>query len=153
MRHDDAIGLLQFYEAHQDDPDFWEPEDDPFDHHIEDEDVKLAIAKCKKEKMDDFDLARDMVAASKSFNQDLAAEIAKRITAAKVKALIEARKGQDMRRIIYAGLEYQKIGNASEEQKKIVTVTKEAIRLLARESPLNETRARKYGVTLDDGTK
>jgi hypothetical protein len=148
-RHDDAIGLLQFYEAHQNDPEFWEPEHDPFDRPIEDEDVKLVVARCKREKIDDFDLARDIVAVSQSHNQELTAKIAGRITAAEIKMLIEARTGIDMKRIIYAGLEYQRIGNASEDQKKIVAVTKEAIRMLAQESPLNATRARKYGVTLE----
>lgn len=55
-----------------------------------------------------------------------------------------------MKLVIYAGLEYQKIGNASDEMKKIVTVTKEAIHLLAQESRLNATRAQKYGIILDE---
>lgn len=152
-RQDDAIGILKFFETHQNESEFWESEHDPFVGPIEDEDVKVAIDKCKREKIDDFDLARDMIAASKSLNQALIAEIAKRITAAEVKSLIEARKNDDMKRIIYSGLEYQKISNASEDEKKIVAATKEAIRLLAQESPLNATRARKYGVTIDVGAK
>lgn len=149
-RHDDAISLLKFYENNQDDPEFWEPEHDPFERPIEDDDVKCAIAKCKREKMDDFDLERDMRLAAKNYNSELISKIASRITAAEVKTLISARGGTDMKLVIYAGLEYQKIGNASDEMKKIVTVTKEAIHLLAQESRLNATRAQKYGIILDE---
>lgn len=152
-RRDDAIALLKFYESNQDSPEFWDPEHDPFDGPIDDDDVKIAIAKCKSEKIDDFDLARDMRLAAKSYNRELIAKIADRITAADVKAHITAQAGADMRSLIYAGLEYQKIGNASDDMNKIVSVTKEAIRLLAKESPLNATRARKYGITLDQAAK
>ncbi len=148
-RSDDALALLKFYEDNQDDPEFWEPEHDPFGRPIEDEDVRSAIAKCKREKIDDFDLERDMRAAAKSYNSELISKIASRITAADVKALISARADADMRLVIYAGLEYQKIGNASDDMKQIVAATKEAIRLLSLESPLNATRALKFGVALE----
>jgi hypothetical protein len=146
-RRDDGLALLKFYEDNQDDPEFWEPEHDPFGRPIDDEDVRSTIAKCKREKIDDFDLERDMRAAAKSYNSELISKIASRITAEDVKALISARANADMRLVIYAGLEYQKIGNASDDMKQIVAATKEAIRLLALESPLNTTRARKFGIT------
>lgn len=152
-RRSDALELLKFFEDNQSDLQFWEPEHDPFDRPIDDEDVRSAIVKCKKEKVDDFDLARDMRSAAKSLNSELISKIASRITAEDVKALISARADDDMRLLIYAGLEYQKIANASEDMKKIVAYTKEAIRLLALESPLNATRALKFGVSLEGVVK
>jgi hypothetical protein len=148
-RHDDARALLKFYEDSQHDPEFWEPEHDPFGRPIDDKDVKSAIAKCKREDIDDFNLELDMRAAAKSYNSELISKIASRITAEDVKVLISARTDADMKLVIYAGLEYQKIGNASDDMKKIVAATKEAILLLALQSPLNAIRARKFGVTVE----
>jgi len=51
-----------------------------------------------------------------------------------------------MRAIIYVGLEFARIGNASEDMLKIVSATKQALGMIAQESKLNAARVKKYGI-------
>jgi len=55
-------------------------------------------------------------------------------------------ENESMRAIIYVGLEFARIGNASEDMLKIVSATKQALGMIARESKINAARMKKYGV-------
>jgi hypothetical protein len=142
------LALIKFFEVNQE-PAFWEPEHDPFERPIDDADVKAAILANKATVTEEFDLARELVAISRSLNSEAITKIASQITAADLYSLIKARENESMRTIIYAGLEFAKIGNASPDMIKIVSATKEALRMLANESKLNAARVKKYGVSLE----
>jgi hypothetical protein len=59
---------------------------------------------------------------------------------------IKSRRGEDMRAIIHAGLEYKKISNATPDMQAIVHATTDALERLASESKLNSVRIKRYGI-------
>jgi hypothetical protein len=144
-RNEDALALIKFFETNQD-ASFWEPEHDPFERPIDDPDVQSALLANKAKVVEEFDLAKELVEASRSLNSNAIKKIADQINPEAMYSLIKARENESMRVIIYAGLEFAKYGNASEDMFKIVSATKQALGMIARESKINAARMKKYGV-------
>src|SRR5262249_33699077 len=64
------------------------------------------------------------------------------------KVLKDAR-GQELRRILAHALQFDRIVNATPAMQKISRTTKEALKQIGAESPLNARRVRKYGVRVE----
>jgi hypothetical protein len=90
-----------------------------------------------------------LIDVAQGLNADRIKRVADQITPEKIVELIKARKEAEMRRIIYAGLEFAKFSNASDDMKKIVAAMKQALGMIASESDLNAERAKKYGISID----
>jgi Cdc6-like AAA superfamily ATPase len=147
-RKDDALDLIKFYEENQE-AEFWEPERDPFDRPTNDPDMQAAIVAHKPSKTEKVDIEAELIDVAQGLNADRIKRVADQITPEKIVELIKARKEAEMRRIIYAGLEFAKFSNASDDMKKIVAAMKQALGMIASESDLNAERAKKYGISID----
>jgi len=60
--------------------------------------------------------------------------------------IFKTSEGTDLRRILRTCLQFDTIGNATEEMKEISKRAKDALRLIGEESAINARRVRKYGV-------
>ncbi len=149
-RSTDALSMLKFFEEEQDDI-FWESENDSFRRGAYDPDVEEALKNNRPREQAEFNLERELLAASKNLNSDVIKNIANEITPAKMRSAIKDLKEDRMRSLIYAGLEFGKFGNASEEMLKIVEATKAALKMIGRENRINAARVEKYGVKVDRG--
>jgi hypothetical protein len=58
-------------------------------------------------------------------------------------------RGRDMRKIISACLQFDRIGNASPEMREISKRAKDALKLIGQESAINARRVKAYGVEVD----
>jgi len=108
--------------------------------------VQSALLANKAKVVEEFDLEKELLEVSRSLNSERIKRIADQITPDALYSLIKARENESMRAIIYVGLEFAKIGNASEDMLKIVRATKQALRMIAQESKLNAARVKKYGI-------
>lgn len=63
--------------------------------------------------------------------------------------MFKAHDGDELRKILNACLQFDRILNASEPMKEISRHTKEALKHIGQESPINASRVRKYGVNVD----
>jgi hypothetical protein len=147
-RNEDALALIKFFEMNHE-PEFWEPEDDPFGGP-EDPDVRAAMLANKATIVEEFNLARELVDASRSLNSVAIERIASRITADDLYTLLKAGENESMRRIVHAGLGFAKYGSADKDVVKIVSATKQALGMIARESKLNAARVKKFGINLEN---
>jgi hypothetical protein len=149
-RPDDARRLLEFFEKNQkDDPDFWNPDNDPLRRPISDPDLKKVSDRVRASNIPVFEPVREMLNAAASMNSATVKEVADRVTADDIYSFIKERRGDDMRAVIGAGLGYKRISNASPDMQTIVRATIKALKRIGTESKLNEIRIKKHGVSLD----
>lgn len=60
--------------------------------------------------------------------------------------------GKELRKVINACLQFDRIGNATAEMKEISQRAKDALKLIGEESPINARRVKAYGVAVDPKT-
>jgi len=58
-------------------------------------------------------------------------------------------QGDDLRKLLNACLQFDRIGNATEEMKEIARRARQALQRIGKESPINARRVGKYGVKID----
>jgi hypothetical protein len=63
--------------------------------------------------------------------------------------VIKSSKGEELRSILKACFQFERFGNSTEPMKEISNRAREAVRIIAKESPLNAVRARQFGVDLN----
>jgi hypothetical protein len=90
-----------------------------------------------------------LISAAKNLDADTVAKLAT-IPAETYRDLISAARGDHLRSLVLSALEFRRIGNASEDMRRVVTLMEEALRMVGRKSRLNGLRLRKYGVSVDD---
>jgi len=147
-RQNDASNLLTFFAEHRNDVRYW-TSDDPFQRGPYDPDVRAIIETKQQQQRDEqeFDLAVALMEAGQSYNS----ETIKRLAAVPVDAyreLIISSSGDRLRSIILSGLEFRRIGNASDDMVRVKELMEEALRMVGRHSLLNELRIKRYGVSV-----
>jgi hypothetical protein len=60
--------------------------------------------------------------------------------------MVKSKRGEEMRKLVYAALEFRRISNASPEMLQIVRRMEEALSQIGDESKLNAVRVKRYGV-------
>jgi hypothetical protein len=67
--------------------------------------------------------------------------------------MFRSNKGSDLRKIISACLQFDRIGNATPDMREISKRAKDALRRVGQESAINARRVAKYGVFIDPKTE
>ena len=146
-RPDDALALLRSFEQNQK-ASFWNQGVGSFRRPVTDPDVR-AVSQSKQETTtEEFDLAKELIRASESLNAKAQKRLADQLNGPVMYSLIKARQGEDMRSLIYAGLEFAKYANASDDMRKILRATNDALVMIAKDSKLNEARVKVHGVNI-----
>ena len=128
-------------------PEFWSY-DDPFHRQVKDSRIKLLVQDARKAVGSVFDFREYLLSAAKTLDRDQLAQLAA-VQVETYQLLFEASTGDELNNYVYAAFEYRKIGNATDDMKRVVAQAEEALRRIAKKSKLNEIRVRKYNVTLD----
>lgn len=144
-RVDDVEALIEFSTTHGGD-DFWTT-DDPFHRRVSDPRIQLIVEEKRKATGPVFHFEKDLLSAAHSMNGDKLAQLAA-VPIECYQDLFEKSAGIDLHNYIYAAFEYRKIGNPTEDMKKVISNAEEALRRIARKSKLNEIRVRKYEISL-----
>jgi hypothetical protein len=63
--------------------------------------------------------------------------------------LFKENRRDEMQRMIWTALEFEKIGGLSDGQRKIATRAREALMRIGKESAINARRVRRYGVHVE----
>jgi hypothetical protein len=64
--------------------------------------------------------------------------------------MVKSKSGAEMRKVIQAGLNYRRIGNASPEMREVVRRMEEALKRIGSESKLNAIRIQRYGISVEE---
>ncbi|MET4481210.1 hypothetical protein [Bradyrhizobium sp. F1.13.3] len=144
-RNDDVEALLDFATTHGGD-EFW-TSDDPFHRRVSDPRIQSVVEERRKATGPVFQFDKDLLSTAQSMNGDKLAQLAA-VPIERYQQLFENSAGLDLHNYIYAAFEYRKIGNATEDMKKVISNAEEALRRIARKSKLNEIRVRKYEISL-----
>jgi len=144
-RTDEVEALMDFATTHGGD-EFW-TSDDPLHRRISDPRIQKVVGEKRKATEPVFQLEKDMVSAAHRLNGTKLAQLAA-VPIERYQSLFENSTGIDLRNYIYAAFEYRKIGNATDDMKKVISNAEEALRRIARKSKLNEIRVRKYEIPL-----
>jgi hypothetical protein len=147
-REAEARELLNFFANNRNDARYWSLHDDPFARGPYDSDVSAVIEQKKPTEPREFDIAAGLIRAGKDYDQDTIAKLAT-VPAQTYCDLISAARGDHLRALVLAALEFRRIGNASDDMRRVVSLMEEALRILARKSRLNALRVQKYGVSID----
>ena len=145
-RTDDAESLIDFAQE-KGANEFW-VSDDPFHRAVKDTRIRRLVDERRMVTQSPFDFEKDLLSAAQSMNGEKLALLAA-VPVEQYERLFESTTGDALSSYIYAALEYRKIGNTTDDMKKVVTKAEEALRRIAGKSKLNEIRVRKYDVTLD----
>jgi len=149
-RPDDARTLLDFFKNNRTEPEFWKPENDPFHRSLSDADVKQISDEVRSNEVKIFEPVTEMLSAAQTMNIDVLKKLALILTPDDICRFIKERRGEQMRAIIHAGIDYRQISNASPDMLAIVRMTSEALRRIGSESKLNAFRVKKYGIGSED---
>lgn len=147
-RNAEARDLLQFFSDNRKDADYWNVEGDPFMRGPFDPDLTAVIKQKKPVPPQDFDVAASLISAAKNLDPGTIARLAA-VPVETYRDLILARRGDELRTLVLSGLEFRRIGNASDEMRQVVRLVEEALRMIGRQSALNALRLKKYGVEIE----
>jgi hypothetical protein len=149
-REAESRDLLKFFADNRNDAGYWNTQDDPFAFARGpfDPDVNGMIEQKKPSEPKEFDAAAALIRAGKDFDPETIAKLAT-VPAQTYCDLISAARGDNLRRLVLSALEFRRIGNASEDMKRVVSLMEEALRIVGRKSRLNALRLKKYGVSIE----
>jgi hypothetical protein len=148
-RNAEARDLLQFFSDNRKDAEYWNVEGDPFVQGSFDPDLTAIIKQKKPVPPQDFDVAASLISAAKDLDPGTIARLAA-VPVETYRDLILARRGDQLRTLVLSGLEFRRIGNASDEMRRVVCLVEEALRMVGRQSELNALRLRRYGIAIED---
>jgi hypothetical protein len=128
---------------------FWTAAD-PFGRTLlQDQALSNKASEMKAAAAPDFNFERDLVEASKTYNDERIARLAAEPVDRFVE-LFQAKTGKQQREFILAALEYRRISNATNEMRIVVNKAEEALRLIGSRSRLNAIRIEKYGIIISE---
>jgi hypothetical protein len=147
-RPDQAAEILNYYvETRGENRELFDLSNYPFVGNINDPDVVQAF----KDKFATFKVDRDPTAILLSMSrmngwspEDITTLCA--LPVDDYRKIFNGTKGRDLRQIINACLQFDRIGNSTPEMKEISKRAKDALKLIGQESAINARRVRGYGV-------
>jgi hypothetical protein len=145
-RDKEASDLLRFFTENRSDPGYWTL-DDPFERGPFDPDVNAVIQKKTLQEPQEFDPAAALIKAGKDYDS----QTIKRLAALPVETyrdLIIGSRGEQLRSVVLSAFEFRRIANASDDMRRVIGLMEEALRMVGRQSQLNELRVKKYGVSV-----
>ncbi len=141
--------LAKYVEAHGDE-NIFDLSENAFGDLVTDPDVVAAFAEKAKETV--AKLPQPMEAAARISKGGWGLEDEESLGALSVDDFVaefKRAKGKERRAFIFGSLQFAKIANASERQRRIADNAKAALVKIGQESPLNASRLVAYGIKID----
>ena len=123
--------------------------DDPFHRAMQSERLKQIIVERREVAKPALNFEQDLAAAAQNFNNEKIAQLAA-VPQEYYLELFESKKGDELRRVILAALEFRRIGNATPHMKEIVEKAEGALRTIGKRSALQALRLENFGVSLSE---
>jgi hypothetical protein len=150
-RAEQANDLIRLYVASRaDSPKLFDMANMPFADQVNDPDVRKAFEQ-KRSSVETLRQPKDIlreIAEKRGWSLD----DMKVLTALSVDdfyKLFKENRRDEMQRMIWTALEFEKIGGLSDGQRKIATRAREALMRIGKESAINARRVRRYGVHVE----
>ena len=147
-RENEANDILACFVANKS-KGFWDASADPSHRGPFDPDVAAAIAAQQATATVPFDAEAELIRVGRTHDAETIKMLAE-FPVEEYCRVIKSKRGEEMRKVILSGLEFQRISNASPEMQEVVRRTREALKQIASELKLNALRVRKYGIKIDD---
>ena len=146
-RPDQALEMIKTYvEGRDEGRDFFDLAQNPFVGSGADPDVMNAFEKKLATFKDTRDAARMLLDMKEhGWNDQILASLSTVPIEEYVRAL-KSNEGKDLRRIIEAGLQFDRISNASDRMREVSRRMREALSCIGRESAINARRVSKFGI-------
>lgn len=113
------------------------------------------VIKAFKEKLESFQDTRKPeeilihMAKTRGWNPEDISSLAK-ISADEYYKIFKKTEGSDLKIILHQALQFRRIGNADEEMRTVCLRTEEALKRIAKESPINRERVGVYGISVEE---
>jgi hypothetical protein len=146
----DARELLEFFDTHRNDDEFWDTSRDRFREGPYDSDVEARIAshRAKAAAAEVFVPEAQLIRAAETYDSETIKRLAE-VSIDEYYRMVKSKSGAAMRKVIQAGLNYRRIGNASPEMREVVRRMEEALKRIGSESKLNAIRIQRYGISVE----
>jgi hypothetical protein len=144
--------VVAFYVANAP-PSFWNHVNDPFQNPFQSGPLHPEIAAVVQTQIEKstvpFDPEAALIEAAQTYDHELIHRLAQ-VPVETYHEMVKAKRGADMRKIIWSALEFKRIANASQEMRQVIQRMEEALRRIGSESTLNAIRVKRYGVSVPD---
>jgi hypothetical protein len=143
-----ARELVQAYvDARDERQGFWDLSNNTFRRNVKDPDVIEAF----KRKHESIAEKRDRIAVLKRIGIEKAWDpedvtFLASLTADDFFKIFKARRGDELRRVIYGAFMFRNISNADAEMKTVTKNAEEGMRKIGKESAINARRVKQYGI-------
>ncbi len=149
-KRDQALEMLNFYVANrQEDRKFFDLSQSPFGGEIKDPDVRAAFASKASQMEEKRDIPAIIMSIQNGWDDDRLATLAA-LPAEEYKKLFERFTGIELRQMLANLLQFDRIVNASQHMQEISRRTRDALRQIGREAPINARRVRRFGIELQE---
>jgi hypothetical protein len=149
-RSEQAVEMFKFYlDNRVADADFWNLEGSSFGSEVQDPMIRAAFA----EKFASLHTPTDPIDAlvhlgtMDSWSNEIFGAVT-RLSAADFVDIFKRVTGKKLRHVINGALKFDRISNATPEQREVTKRAKEALKAIGGESELNARRVSKYGITV-----
>ena len=139
-RDSEATELLNFFTENRD-RDYWTKED-PFGRGPLLPEVDAVVKEKTKVEPGEFDIAAALVLAGETYDASTISKLAG-VPAETYFELISVARGARLRKLILSALDFRRIGNASDDMTRVITLMEEALRMVGSTSRLNAIRIKK----------
>lgn len=151
-RGEQAKDLISLYVASRgDSPKLFDMAIMPFADHVTDADVREAFEKkrCAVEtKRHPKEILLEIGDKRRWSPEDM--KVLTELSVDDFYTLFKENRRDEMQRMIWTALEFEKIGGLSEAERGIATLAREALKHIGKESEINARRVRRYGVRVEE---
>jgi KAP family P-loop domain len=149
-RREQALAMIHRYVNHRaNETALFDLEDSVFGGDIHDPDVRPAFERQSAEAKAQPGFREMLLALNEDISNEAVLQLAA-VPVEKYQKVLKAAQGKELRRILAGALQFDRIVNATPAMRKISRNTKEALKQIGAESPLNARRVRKYGVNVEE---
>jgi hypothetical protein len=119
--------------------------DDPFQRGTLEPEIAAVVQMQIAKSTVPFDPEVALLEAGQTYDQEIISRLAQ-VPVETYYDMVKAKRGAEMRKIIWSALEFRRIANASPEMREVIRRMEEALRRIGSESKLNALRVKRYGV-------
>lgn len=151
-RGNQAKEMLDYYiKNRKEDRKYFDLAESPFGDHVTDPDVRAAFDARAAQLVEQRDILSIILSIKDGWDDERLATLAA-LPVEEYRKLLKEHMGAKLRQILANLLQFDRIANASESMKEISRRTREALRLIGQESPINARRVSRYGIKIQLAT-
>lgn len=144
-----AAEILKFYmENRKENRQFFDLGESHFGDDVKDPDVRAEFFKKTKQAPEKQDISAILLSIKDGWDNDRLLALAA-TSIEEFRNIFKSHSGAELRRMLANAFQFDRVIDASDVMKKITMRTREALKLIGSESPINARRVRRYGIATE----